>query len=131
MKKHDGRILRRIEEVFSRVRPNRYRVPTELKELAVSALRSGHDAKAIAKAAGVSRQTVVNWESGMRSASAVAPAPVQLKVIEKAAMSARPDTDPSVVCAVAKIVLRSGVRVEMPVGALDAKLLLVLSGVAT
>ena len=127
--KHDGRILRRIEGVFSRVRPNRYRVPMDLKELAVSALGYGHDAGAIAKAAGVSKPTIANWERWVKAHTASpSAAPVQLKVIDRVVTPPTPEADPSVVYAVARIILRSGVRVELPVGALDAKLLLALNG---
>lgn len=132
MKKKAGRnILKEISRRFSRERrgrPGRLTpVPASLRKATLAALRYGHSADEIADAAGISRQSVVNWE---RQAAKAAPVnrPVELKLVdERPASETVPVSVPREAVAMARIRLQSGAAVEFPVTSLDARLLAVLN----
>lgn len=127
-------VLKEISRSFTRARRGRSRrltpVPTSLRESALAALRGGHSAGEIADAAGISRQSIVNWA---RCAVRVA-APkrsVELKLVDKrAAGPAASVAEVGSSVAMVRIRLTSGAVMVLPVASLDARLLAALSGSA-
>jgi hypothetical protein len=105
-------VLARIKRQFSGNRE--YPFQESLKKLAISGLDAGCSPKDIARAAGVSRQSIVNWRKQLQAS------PVELKIVESAPTPAgQPE--------VARIHFRSGVVVELPASRLDTEFLLSLA----
>ena len=125
MGKQESKILEIIRGGFSE-RQGR-RVPGRLRELALSGVRQGHTCGEVARAAGVSRQSVVNWSRRSRltrgGAMPVPVAPVELKVIESQAQAFAGAEG-----AIIRITLCSGAVVEMPARALKPRWLVALNG---
>ena len=129
MEKQATRILDAVRHGFSSRRGRM--VPEGLRRLALSALDRGHTAGEIARVAGVSRQSVVNWIRGTDITvigSRVPLTPVELKRVE-----ARPHTPGETAenGPMARITLRSGAIVELCASALDPRWLVVLNGGAS
>lgn len=121
MDKHETNILDAIRHGFSS-REGR-RIPKQLRSLALTALREGHTPGAIAQAAGVSRQTVVNWKrASVAELTDPVPTPVELKVIDAPDQAGRAGET-----AAARITLCSGVTVELPAVLLDVRWLVALN----
>jgi transposase-like protein len=126
MKRQDTKILDAIRHEFSRRRGRP--IPEGLRRLALEAVRHGHTASEIARAAGISRQSVRNWKRAVdviRTTPPARPTPVELKVIDAPARS-HCGVDESV--ATARITLKSGAIVEMPGSLLDVRWLVALNG---
>lgn len=131
MEKHDhdgSRILKRVELAFARYRrrsDGRRSYPDQLKELAMSAVAAGVTPEAVARAAGVSSQSVSNWHR----AGLVSETPCELKIV--GSRNSQPDDRSEAMAnalAAARIVLRSGVTIELPIGALTGAMIEVLNG---
>lgn len=125
-----ARILKKIALKFShhRRRNNgRRSYPPTLRNLVLSAVDVGASAESVAKAAGISPQSVGNW----RTTSPVV-APQELKVVTTRKARRASPTDSAVAAATddpsARIVLCSGAVIELPVAALTASLIVVLNG---
>lgn len=127
MAKQDTKILRAIRHEFSR-RPG-FSISDRLRRLALSALDRDISAGRIARAAGISRQSVVNWRRQARSrgSSNVSLAPVELKVLEGAPPQIGMWESGSTV----RILLRSGAMVEVPAALVDPSWLVALNGSAS
>jgi hypothetical protein len=120
----DTRILDAIGREFSQ-RSGR-RVSQRLKELAVSALHKGHTATEIARAAGVSSQSVVNWKKTSDGVSAPkSRLPIELKVVEERVLL---DKAVEERLSIVRILLRSGAVVEVVASSLDPSWLIALNG---
>ena len=87
------------------------------RKLALRALDAGRSVGAVAAAAGVSRQSVLNWKKCIAGQAA----PVELQVV------AEPPTAISENI-MARVLLRSGAVLEIPLARLDARLLALLGG---
>ena len=129
MEKQGTRILDAIRHGFSRRRGRT--IPEGMRRLALSAMDRGHTAGEIARVAGVSRQSVMNWSRRTVItviASKVPLTPIELKVVES-----RPQThsEREENGATARITLRSGAIVEVLASALDPKWLVALNGGAS
>ena len=124
--------LKEVEAAFSKYleeRGGQRRHWSEvLKLLAVRAVVGGHSPRVVAKAAGVSRGSVVNWCKNERSQvdnnEPSAPV-VELKIIKERRQNEVPtgSSDP----AVARILFLSGAILECPVSALTAAILSALN----
>lgn len=133
-----ARVLTEIRRKFSRWRRansgKQLPVPHALRTLAVSALGHEYTPGQVAEAAGVSRQSVVNWQDIARQTvpPVVAPAPIELKLIDGPVSQADDGCAPGEFRAdpipTARIVLRSGITVALPASYLNAELLLALNG---
>jgi len=131
MKNQDSKALREIQREFSRrrrVKPGLRLtpVPSTLRRLALSALKRGHAPSEVAVAAGISRQSLANWERQAGKAARLE-RPVRLKLVEERVSAAAAPKMPES-GAMARVALRSGVTVELPVSSLEPKWLLALGG---
>lgn len=132
IKEHD-KIITEISKVFQAVRDSRIgqpRYPLEARKLAVSAIKHGHSAADVAKAAGVSRGAITNWQirdenraEGLRA--------IHLKLVK----SRKQDRQPKEARikgneqkATARIHFRSGATLEIAAEALTASLIAALNG---
>jgi hypothetical protein len=119
VKGHDqSNILIRVRKAFSvhrRRNGSRQRYSQSLRNLVVSALEKGCSSGQIASAAGISEPSVRNW-SNHRPLIAVR----ELRV--------EPDKIERVEEGTAKIHLKSGVRIEIPMSSLTASLVSALGG---
>jgi len=118
-------ILAEVKERFSRRERGSGRFSrAELRALALRALAAGHSAGTVAAAAGVSRQSVLNWK---RCVARIA-APVELQVVEGPPLGAgdvpaRDDT--------ARLRFASGAVLEFPFSQIDSRFLALLNGGAS
>ena len=129
-------LLKEIEEAFLRYQNEsggkRRHWPEALKLLAMRAIAEGHSPRVVAKAAGVSRGTIVNWCTNERplggtTAYDIGESVVELKLIEE--QSLKKITAEVRESANARILFLSGIVLEFPVPALTAELLATLNEV--
>lgn len=130
-------LLAEIQREFSECRgksesrPQPY--PLKLRRLAARAVDQGISPAAVARAAGVSRGTVVHWRTVPQYAvSRVQKRPIELRLrdderLPQSGPLCVSGFDPQAV-AVARIRFRSGVSLELPVSALSAQMLAWLQG---
>ena len=130
-------ILRQVRRAFSQRRRDGHGFYTEsLRQMAAFAVSRGHTPGAVAEAAGVSRQSILNWyrkkgavfrkakpHSVRRTTSL---SPVELKIV-KSRTPVTPGTEgqPTV-----RILFRGGACMECPVSAVSAELVAALNGVS-
>ena len=128
-----SQILKKISLDFSRHRRRRRGrswYPASLKDLALRAVNVGITPGQVARAAGVSPQSMSNWRgAGVEAAEA----PRELKVIaaetEEPLLSSRASGAMlGNVANWARIELRTGIRIEIPVSALSGPMLAALMG---
>jgi hypothetical protein len=123
--------LQEVEEAFLKYlnerAGQRRHWPMELQQLAARAVAEGHSPRVVAKAAKVSRGSVVTWCKNERTEveNHFAPPAVELKVVESRIQDEAPRK--SVEPAVARILFLSGAILECPVSALDAAIFSALS----
>lgn len=116
------RILKRVTVAFGRHRRRHQgrNYSKQLKTLALSAVESGLTAGAVAQAAGVSPQSLSNWQGASVK-------PRELKLVEKPSAASEPsmcvDHLPP-----AWIRLSSGVSIEVPMAAVTLELIAALNG---
>ena len=124
--RHDrDQILADVRDRFSQ----RGRIPgriyrAELRELALRALDAGHLPVAVAKAAGVSPQSIHNWRRSVAKSSV----PVELKVVEELAPKQGVDRT---LDAWGRLHFRSGAMLELPLAFIDLRLFALLNGGAS
>lgn len=135
-------IIRKIRRAFFRHR--RDHAPGHidskvLRHLVSEAIGAGHGPSQVANAAGLSRQTIVNWHRKQTGAVArkgqrslghgrICPSPVELKVVKsRTEAPVRPETAQCTV----RIVFRGGACMEIPVTALSSELVATLNGVTS
>jgi hypothetical protein len=134
-------VLKEIRVGFSRYRRGNQGCrgsgyPTALKELAVSALHQGCTSSEVSEAAEVTGESLRNWRGSVKGVSVAREIrPVELKLVESRDPSLAP-TPSSLEKglsseAIARIELRSGVRMTLPVSALSERLLSLLMGGAS
>src|SRR5271165_3698280 len=119
------RMLKRVANTFgSHRRRNHGRASYSkpLKDLALSAVESGLAADAVSQAAGISPQSLTNWQRSLEAR--VRPRELRLEenVSAGSTMNAAFDQLPQ-----ARIRLCSGVSIEVPVSAVTASLIAALS----
>jgi transposase-like protein len=108
------REITKAYKAFRRVNGGRGWYPVELRGMVLAAIKGGEAISAVARAAGVCEQSLNNW----RKEAIVTPR--ELSVIGEKARSQAADM-------AARIHLRSGVAIEVPVAALTAEFMLVLA----
>lgn len=128
-------ILKQVRIAFSEHQREsggkRRHYPLRLRRLASSAVDYGHKPKAVAKAVGVSGQSVINWCRMERILPqkpnpVVAPTPVELKVIQfRERAEAVPLVSPP---AIVRILFRGGACMECPVSLVSPELVAALHG---
>lgn len=136
-------VLTEIRQVFSDFRRSNRGgkgrgYPKALRMLAVSALKQGVSPSEVSEAAGVTSESLRNWrrlapEQGAFAASQIV-RPVELTLLESReplpapppASAVKDITPPSRRGPIARIKLRSGVRMSLPVSALSERLISLL-----
>ena len=116
-------ILKRVEQAFGRHRRRnggRRSYSTQLKAFALSAMESGIAPSAIAEAAGISQQSLANWQI-----PSTKPRELLLMSDTPSTAATVPNVSPS---QVARIRLCSGVSIEVPVSAVTPSLIAALTG---
>jgi hypothetical protein len=137
-------VLKQIRLGFSRLRrdqPGKWSgYPEALKVLTLSAIEQGYSFSEVAYAAGVSEESIRNW----RKSDATPPPipekirPLELKVVKSheafpSSIPRSPENNASIPApeAIARIELRSGVRMTIPASALSDRLVRLLMGDAS
>jgi hypothetical protein len=112
--------LKNIEEAFANWRQGNHkgRVPVSIKRLAIAAVDGGHSASAVARAAGVSKQSMSTWR---KSKSIAAPTELKISGCEPVA---KVKGEPVLL----RICFRSGASVEIPASLFTARLVAALNG---
>ena len=121
--KSGDQVLRKVERTFAAFRRRnsgeRVRYPSHLKSLATSAISVERRPGVVARAAGVSAQTLSQWQR------TVTEQPRELRVV--AAKQVATVAATSCPVAVARVRLPSGVMIEIPVSALSPSLVAVFA----
>ena len=124
----NDRILQKIRQSFARHRQGRGRrgksVPRSLRNKTLEAVRQGHHPVAVAKAAGISSQSIWNWGQVKKPDRTVR----ELKVVSESLLAPKPT---AVGAGIARINFRSGNSIELPASALTTSLIEALSGGAS
>lgn len=124
-------LLQEVEEAFSKYLSEsagqRRHWSQELQQLAVRAVDGGYTAGIVAKAAKVSRGSVINWckNECMEAENHLTSPAVELKIVESRVQNEAPVG--SSAAAIARILFLSGAILECPVSALTAEILSVLN----
>lgn len=133
-------VLKEIKREFSNFRSchqggNGGGYPQALRELALSGLKQGSAPHDVSEAAGVTVESLRNWRRGAQGGSVTEPAlPVELKLVEsREPLPAEAPASPFIAPpeAIARISLRSGVQMTLPVSALSERLISLLTGGVT
>ena len=124
----DRPLLEKIDQKFRGFRrrrtAGRLRYPSNLRQLALTAVKGGTSAAAVARSAGVSEQSICNWLKENDEE-----VPQELTIVSKTPLSASSgDGLAGGADATARIHLRSGVLIEVPVGALTPALIGAING---
>lgn len=108
--------------------------PKALRALALSGLNQGNSPFEVSEAAGVTSESLRNWRSSEGTSVAEPARPMELNLVEKreplstAVPASSSFTPPE---AIARISLRSGVQLALPVSALSERLIGLLMGGAS
>lgn len=130
----NSEILKQVQEAFGEYLREgdgkRRHWPLRLQRLASSAvINDGHKPGAVAKAAGVSRGSILNWcknkKSGTQELQPTSPSAVELKVVKS---RSQVEVASEVQHAIARILFRSGAMMECPMSAVNADLVSALNG---
>lgn len=137
-------VLSKVRLEFSNFRRSRHQggkgngYPKALQRLAVAALEQGGTPSEVSDAAGVTSESLRNWRRSIRGASCVGQArPVELQLLESRELLSPPippspeksiSAPSSEAGAMARIELRSGVGMVLPVSALSERLISLLTG---
>lgn len=132
-------ILRKIRRAFFKHRRDHgsgHIDSVVLRHLVCEAIGDGHRPVAVAKAAGLSRQTIVNWHGKQSGVSRkrhrasgsrkTCPPPVELKIVKS---RIEVQVEPEKVQHTVRIVFRGGACMEIPASALSSELVVALNGV--
>ena len=129
---HETKLLKEIIHEFSIQRQNgpvkRRGYPKRLRKLVLSAVDVGHRLSRVTDAAGISRQTLMNWQDDEQKESKRTP-PMELQLVKE-------QRETGSACAVAqnqneqklRIHFRSGAIMEIPISSFNAPLVAALNG---
>jgi hypothetical protein len=119
-----ARILKQLSLAFARNKRRNHGRQTyspQLRDMALGAIDAGIGAKSVAKVAGISAQSVLNWKRHV-------PAPRELKLVATVEAAPAPALQKPVGAPVtARVTLRSGALIEVPASALTVELIAALN----
>jgi hypothetical protein len=122
-KSNEMQVIKKLELAFGRHRrrnDGKRSYPEKLKDMAIAAVDSGVAGRAVAAAAGVAPQSLLNWRTGGGVES-----PRELKVVSG---HEELSPDASINSFMARVTLPSGITIEVPTSALTATLINALNG---